>query len=319
MTEKQEAYANPRIDRPAGRADAVNGSVHADPVKIAWIGPMILLGTAGSALTFSYGALLLFVVSTGISLCLGHSLGMHRRFIHRSYTCPAWMEYLFVHFGVLVGLAGPLGMLRTHDMRDWAQRQPECHSYFSHGEAWYRDLWWQLFCSMRLDSPPDIRIEAEIANDRVYRIMERSWMLQQAPWALLFFAIGGWAWVFWGICSRVTVSVLGHWLIGYFAHNTGHRDWHVDGAAVQGFNVPFTALLTMGESWHNNHHAFPGSARLGLEPGQWDPGWWVLKALERAGLVSDLVTPGSLSSRPELVRIEATAEEPAMRPPIPGA
>ena len=45
---------------------------------------------------------------------------------------------------------------------------------------------------------------------------------------------------------------------------------------MQGYNVPFAALLTMGESWHNNHHAFPGSARLGLRAGEWDPGWWVL-------------------------------------------
>ena len=128
-------------------------------------------------------------------------------------------------------------------------------------------------------------------------------MLQQLPWALLFFVIGGWAWVFWGICSRVSISVFGHWLIGHFAHNDGHRDWHVAGAAVQGFNVPFAALLTMGESWHNNHHAYPGSAKLGLAPGQWDPGWWVLKALEKVGLVAGLVTPETLAARPELVRL----------------
>ena len=40
----------------------------------------------------------------------------------------------------------------------------------------------------------------------------------------------------------------------------------IRGAAVQGRNVRFVSLLTMGECWHNNHHAFPGSARLGLAP-----------------------------------------------------
>jgi len=45
----------------------------------------------------------------------------------------------------------------------------------------------------------------------------------------------------------------------------------------------------MGENWHNNHHAFPTSAKLGLEKGQWDPGWWVLSLLRKMGLVSDLV------------------------------
>jgi fatty-acid desaturase len=50
--------------------------------------------------------------------------------------------------------------------------------------------------------------------------------------------------------------------------------YEVGDAAVQGRNIRFTSLLTVGESWHNDHHAFPGSARLGLFAGEWDPGWW---------------------------------------------
>lgn len=282
-------YSNPRIDRPDMVANAYYGQVVLDPVKLVWVGAMFLAGTVGSALTFSWSAVAVFVISTVVTLCLGHSLGMHRRFIHRSYECPRWMEYLFVHLGVLVGLAGPFGMLRTHDTRDWAQRQATCHDYFSHGQVWWRDLGWQLFCSPRLASPPTIAMEPEIANDRVYQWMEKTWMLQQLPCAVLFFWLGGWSWVFWGVCSRVSVSVFGHWLIGYFAHNQGTQRWHVSGAAVQGFNVRGCALLTMGESWHNNHHAFPRSARLGLHEGEWDPGWWVLKTLERVGLVKNPV------------------------------
>ncbi len=296
-------YHNPRIDERPARADAARGVVRADPAKLLWVGGMLIAGTVGSALTASTGAVVLFVISTVVTLCLGHSLGMHRRFIHRSYECPRWLEYLFVHFGVLVGLGGPFGMLLTHDTRDWAQRQQDCHPYFAHASRWYRDLWWQLFCRIDLARPPRFTIEPAIAEDRVYRFMERTWMAQQLPWAVLFFLVGGWGWVFWGIASRVSVSILGHWLIGYFAHNEGPRHWHVDGAAVQGHNVRGVALLTMGESWHNNHHAFPGSARLGLEAGEWDPGWWVLQGLERVGLARHFVLPGDLPARAELRRL----------------
>ena len=73
------------------------------------------------------------------------------------------------------------------------------------------------------------------------------------------------------------------------------------GAAVQGFNIPYTALLAMGENWHNNHHAYPGSAKMGLSKGQWDPGWWVLKLFEKAGLAWNIITPKQLSVRAELV------------------
>ena len=112
MSSPSTHYTNSRIDGVNLHVDAANGVVRADPMKLAWVGSMFLLGTIGSAATYSGGAVLLFFASTITTLCLGHSLGMHRRFIHRSYDCPKWMEYFFVHLGVLVGLAGPLGMLR---------------------------------------------------------------------------------------------------------------------------------------------------------------------------------------------------------------
>jgi len=303
---KLEKYSNPRIDLPNNCGDALNGQVHLDRTKTVWVGSLFILGTVGSALTISIDAVLLFTAFTAITLCLGHSLGMHRRFIHRSYQCPRWMEVLFVHLGTLVGLAGPFGMLKTHDLRDWAQRQDRCHDYFSHGKVWYHDLYWQLLCSIRLDAPPRFSPEPSIANDKIYQWMEKTWMLQQLPWAILFYSIGGWGWFFWGICSRTSVSIFVHWLIGYFAHNVGHRDWHIEGAAVQGHNIPWSSLLTMGENWHNNHHAFPRSAKLGLENGQWDPGWWVLLVLNRLGLVSELVTPDLLPNRADLQRTHTT-------------
>lgn len=299
-------YQNPRIDRPNAIANAVDGKVRLDHRKLAWLGSMTILGTFGAALTISVEAVVLFVLFTGATLCFGHSLGMHRRFIHRAYDCPKWLEVFWVHLGTLVGIAGPFGMLHTHDLRDWAQRQKACHDYFSHGEVWYKDAYWQLLCSINMPQHPDIVIEPEIADDPIYKLMERTWMWQQLPWAVLFYWIGGWGFVCWGIGTRVLVSNIGHWLIGYFAHNVGHRSWHVDGAAVQGHNIRWTSILTMGECWHNNHHAFPFSAKLGLEPGQWDLGWWFLLLFEKLGLVKNLRVPTIQDQRKELKRLHIT-------------
>jgi len=210
------------------------------------------------------------------------------------------MEYFFVHMGVLVGLAGPIGMIKTHDIRDWSQRQKESHPYFGHSKPIFLDAYWQLFCSIRLASPPRLVIEESVAKSSVYSFMERHWMAQQIPWAILFYTLGGVPWVVWGVFVRMAVSIFGHWLIGYFAHNQGHRNWRVNGASVQGYNVRFCGLVTMGECWHNNHHAFPGSAKIGLGRGEVDPGWWVLVLLEKAGLVSNLKTPDQLEVRKDL-------------------
>jgi stearoyl-CoA desaturase (delta-9 desaturase) len=232
---------------------------------------------------------------------------MHRRLIHNSFACPPWLEYLCVYLGVLVGMAGPIGMIRTHDMRDWAQRQPACHGYFAHEGGFWRDAWRQMHCELELDRSPAFVLEPRLARDRIYAFLERTWIVQQLPWAVAFFAVGGWSWLLWGVCVRVTVGVTGHWLVGHFAHRHGHQTWLVQGAAVQGYDVVVAGLISMGESWHNNHHAFPGSARIGLYPGQADLGWSLIRLLERLGLAWDIVTPKELPYRPALRRIAGGA------------
>ncbi|PHV26239.1 acyl-CoA desaturase [Janthinobacterium sp. BJB426] len=278
----------------------LDGTVRYAPWPSLWLTAMLAGAVTGALCFFSWTGLLLFAAGTAIVLLFGHSLGSHRKLIHDSFACPKWLEYLLVYLGVLVGLSGPLGLLRQHELRDYAQRLPDCHPYLRHGAGVWRDAWWQLHCRLDLDHPPHIAIEPRIAHDRFYLFLEKTWMLQQLPWAVLFYVWGGWGLVCWGVCARVSAGVLGHWLIGYFAHNHGQMHFHVDGAAVQGRNIRLTSLLTMGECWHNNHHAYPGSARLGLLPGEWDPGWWMLLLLRRLGLVSGLRLPQDLAPRPEL-------------------
>jgi stearoyl-CoA desaturase (delta-9 desaturase) len=135
------------------------------------------------------------------------------------------------------------------------------------------------------------QIEARIVDDRFYAWLDRTWMAQHLPWVVIFGAWGGWGFVLWGVCARLTACMFGHWAIGYLAHNHRQVVREVRGAAVQGRNVRLASLLTMGECWHNNHHAFPESARLGLAPDEWDPGWWVLLLLKQLGLVWSLRLP----------------------------
>jgi fatty-acid desaturase/predicted DCC family thiol-disulfide oxidoreductase YuxK len=300
----------PTMQTGPGGACAVQGHVRWSPVKSLWW--MAMAAGALLALTthFSFSGLALGLCTTAVTLCLGHSLGMHRRFIHRAFEAPLWLERLLVYLGTLVGMAGPLGMMRTHDLRDWAQRQLQCHDYFGHRRSFLHDGWWQLHCDIELDRPPVFVLPPEIESDRFYRWLERHWLWQQLPWALLFFMLGGIGWVLWGVCFRVWVGLTGHWLIGHFAHRHGHRAWDVQHAAVQGFNVRvpglgalgwwITGAVSFGECWHNNHHAFPASSRIGHAVHELDPGWWVLLALRGVGLVSKLALPRDLPDRPEL-------------------
>ena len=273
--------------------------------KSFWLGSMTAATLILGPLTFSWSAISVFIVLSVITLCAGHSVGMHRRLIHNSFKCPLWLEYLMVYLGVLVGMAGPIGMMRQHDLRDWAQRQHDCHDYLCHRRGILLDYFWQCDCDVELENAPQFIPEQRVKEDRIYDWMERYWMLHQAPLAFILFLLGGWSFVIWGIAVRVTVSVTGHWLVGYFAHHEfrdskNKQSWEVTDASVQGKDVSIAGLISMGESWHNNHHAFPESAKIGLFPGQPDPGWQFIKVLQHFGLVWDIKTPENLPARASL-------------------
>ncbi len=292
-----------------GGANPIEGRVAFKPVKAAWILGMTLTALVAGPLTFSVDSFAVFVVLTAVTICGGHSVGMHRLLIHRSFRTRLWIERSLVYLGVLVGMAGPFGMIRLHDFRDWGQRQAGCHDFFSHRSGFWKDAWWQLCCGIILDKKPVFVIETEVMQDPFYRIVERTWMAQQIVIAVPLYLLGGLPFVVWGVCCRVSVSLIGHWLVGYYAHQPRDHLLYVKGACVQGYNLPRLGIITFGEAFHENHHAFPKSARLGFLPGQTDPGWWLVKALEETGYAWAVNTPETLEARKGLTVSRGRADK----------
>ena len=286
--------------------DPLAGDVRWDPARSLWNGGMLLAALVLGPLYFTWGALAACLTLLAVTMCAGHSVGFHRRLIHRTFKCKKWLERILVWSGTLVGMQGPFWVIQSHDFRDWAQRQNDCHDFLKHGRGALMDGWWNLHCRLQLHHPPVFDPGPGVADDRFYQFLQRTWMLQQLPVAIVLFLLGGIPWVIWGICVRVTVGVSMHWFVGYICHTHGPQSWLVDGGAVQAHNVPWAAIPSMGESWHNNHHAFPASARHGLYPGQLDIGFGFLRLLERVGLVWDIQTPDKLPPR---LGITAMAEQ----------
>lgn len=291
------------ISVPGG--DAISGQVRWVPAKSIWTLAMLVVAVIAGPVTFSWQAFALLIATTAITICAGHSVGMHRLLIHRSFTAPKWLERILVYLGTLVGMAGPFGMIAAHDIRDWAQRQTECHDLYAHRRTFFRDCWWQMHCAVALDHQPKFTIEDEVQNDWLYKVVEKTWMLQQLPWAIAFYLLGGWGFVVWGIAVRITLSLHGHWLVGHFSHRSGHQNWAVDGVAVQGFNIPNISILTFGESFHGNHHAYPGSARLAQAKGELDLGWWLILTLQWLGLAWNVQLPAQVGDREGLRALPA--------------
>ena len=284
----------------------VEGTVRWDTVRSLFNGTMLTLALVLGPLYFSWSALGVFFALSFVTLCCGHSVGFHRRMIHRSFKCPKWLEYTMVFLGTAVGMGGPLWTIRTHDMRDWAQRTPRCHDFFAHRASFLKDAWWYLHCRMELKNPPRFNPGPEILDDPVYQFLQRAAMFLHIPIGIVLFVLGGMPWLAWGLFVRVAASTTMHWYISRVAHTRGPQSWTVEGAGMMGHDVPLWAIPTMGESWHNNHHAFPASARHGLFPGQIDLGFGFIKLLERFGLAWDIQTPQNLPKRRGLRSLIAT-------------
>lgn len=262
-----------------------------------WLTGMLGVWLAFGVQTASVQTVALWAVSTALTLCLGHSVGLHRGVIHRAFRMGKTLETALVYLATLCGMGGPIMMFRMHELRDHWQNQRMCPAYFSYGHGLARDFLWYL----HVDYEPrnlsfEPRLPMRVAQDPIYRFLDRTWMLQQLPWAVILYAAFGLGGVVWGVAARVSTSVLGHWVVNYFAHTRGEIAYELQGGE-EGRNCWVFGALSMGEGWHNNHHAYPESARIGIRPLELDPGWIVILALRRLGLVWRVKTPAQLTLR----------------------
>ncbi|WP_193353877.1 acyl-CoA desaturase [Erythrobacter sp. NAP1] len=298
------------VDTPG--ADSSKGEVQWDPVHSAWNGGMLLASLALIPFFTTPAAVVVGLGLTGAMVLLGHSVGFHRLLIHGSFETTPFLRRFLIWCGAVAGMSGPIWIVKTHDLRDWAQRQDDCHDYLAHRRPMLQDAWWQLHCTLNLDNPPRYNV-ARLEESRFIRWLERTWMLQQLPIAALLYWLGGWPFVVWGVFVRVTLTVHGHWFVGHLAHRRGPQSWEVRGAGVQAHDVPWAGVPTMGEAWHNNHHAYPGSARIGLKPGQSDWGYRFIQVLEKLGLAWNICLPEHMAGRAaKLVEVD-----PPVKAPVP--
>lgn len=120
---------------------------------------------------------------------------------------------------------------------------------------------------------------------------------------------GGLSGFLWGGAMRVFFVHHGTWSVNSVCHLWGKRPFQTRDKST---NNPFVAIVALGEGNHHNHHAFPRSAKHGLERGQVDPTWWLIRAMEKTGLAWDVqrVSPEAMERK----RVTSPATD---APPLP--
>lgn len=277
------AWSEPLVPAHVGRLVPAWG-------RIAW-----LWGNLAVGLTFGIPSLTTrtLVVSLGlifVTLCLGHSVGLHRGVIHRTYRAPALVRGVLLYFFVLSGLGGPLSWARLHAERDYWQNRKDCPRYFAYDHSIGRDFFYNLHLRY---IPNDAKrtaskLDPSVFDDRWLAFLERTWLLHNCAFAIVVGLTLGAGAVATCVCARIAGGILGHWFVGYAAHAWGERRFTIADVKESGTNVWALGVLSFGEGFHNNHHAFPGSARMGHAPHEVDLGWLSLRAMQAMGLVREV-------------------------------
>ena len=238
--------------------------------------------------TFHWSALIVLVVLYYSTGAWGICLGYHRLLTHRSLKLAKPLEYVAAILGTLALQGGPIDWIATHRAHH-AHTDKDGDPHDIHrGLLWSHFEWLYKPNDAMLSPAEQIRLAPDLANDKFYQFLEKSYLWWTVALAVVLFAVGGWSWLIWGIFVRIVITYHITWLVNSAAHHSGYQTFRTGDKSTNNWWVAF---LAWGEGWHNNHHAFPFSARHGLRWFEIDATWWTIKVLAWLKLARDIKLP----------------------------
>jgi stearoyl-CoA desaturase (Delta-9 desaturase) len=240
----------------------------------------------------------------------GTTVGFHRYFTHRGFQAHTPVKVTLAILGCMT-MQGPLTQWVTDHRKHHAlSDQPgDPHSpHVGHGEGLagalrgfvHAHVGW-MFSNMGMEQGR--AYGRDLYDDRLIRWIDRLYLVWVVLTLGLPFALGyliggdvdaGLEGLVWGGLVRIFAYQHATFGVNSICHMFGRQDYR---SRDQARNNWLVALLVFGEGWHNNHHAFPSSARHGLGRLQFDVSWWVISSLERLGLIWDVKVPDAAQRR----------------------
>jgi stearoyl-CoA desaturase (delta-9 desaturase) len=230
---------------------------------------------------------------------LGVTVGFHRLLTHRSFQTHAWLERTFAIMGSLSVQGSVLDWVADHRKHHaHADKEGDPHSpHVGHGTGlrglWHAHTGWLLENQGQADWK---RYAAELYEDKHMRRIGRSFpwfvLVSLALPTLLGFVLDGFTLrgallgYIWGGLVRIFLVHHVTWSVNSICHFFGRRRFEIEDHST---NVAWLSLVSFGESWHHNHHAFPRSAYHGLRRWEFDPSGWLISGLQRLGLAWNVV------------------------------
>jgi stearoyl-CoA desaturase (delta-9 desaturase) len=236
---------------------------------------------------------------------LGITLGFHRLFTHRSFATYGWMRAFWMMMGSLAVQKSPIEWCATHRKHHALSDKPgDPHSPHENPPGflnslkgfWHAHVGWLV--TGHIIKTDQQRYVPDLLQDPLAVWIHRTWEFIWFPLAFLIPTGVAW-WVtgtgqgalmgfLWGGCARVFLVQHMAFAVNSICHMFGRQDYQASDHSRNNF---VCGIFSGGEGFHNNHHAFPTSARHGLEWWQPDIAWYVIRLMELTGLVWDVRLP----------------------------
>lgn len=235
--------------------------------------------------TFSWPNVAALLIGNWIVGSLGVGLGWHRLLTHRSFKAPKWLEYILTIFGTMSMQDPPDKWVATHRMHHaFVDTDKDPHS--AESGFWWPQIGWVIWGKAQDHNAAALRkYVPDLLKDKGQVLISNYYLLPIIISAGILFVIGGWTMVVWGVFGRVVFGWHTTWFVNSLSHIYGKRPHDTGDLSTNNW---FVAILTFGEGWHNNHHAFPTSARHGTQWYQFDMNWIAIRIFEKLGWATNI-------------------------------
>lgn len=235
--------------------------------------------------TFSWQNLAAAFITWWIAGSWGIGIGYHRLMTHKGMKTPRWLMRVLATFGTLALQSGPIAWVTTHRIHhaytdmDNDPHSPRNGTYWAH-------IGWIFKGTAQVQPQTAIqKYSPDLIRDPYLLFLDKYYYVTSIIAGIALMAIGGWTMVVWAIFLRTVMGWHFTWLVNSATHLWGTRRFDTRDDSR---NNGLIAAVTFGEGWHNNHHAYPRSAKHGLTWREFDVNWVQIRLLEKLGLVSDV-------------------------------
>ncbi len=266
--------------------------------RLSWVAVIFFSAVHALALLapwfFSWSALGVTILLHWFFGSIGICLGYHRLLSHRSFQVPKWLEYAIALIGAAALQGGPIFWVAGHRLHHAYTEDVDKDPYSARRGFWWSHMLWIFYPQPDFfDNRRYRQYAPDLSRDRFYLWLDRYFILLQIPIGLILYALGGWSFVVYGMCVRAVLLWHSTWFINSVTHMWGYRTFQINDNSR---NLWWAAILTYGEGWHNNHHAYPHVAKAGWQWWEIDVTWWAIWVLKTLGLARKVILPPTTNS-----------------------